>query len=87
MQMSKPDSRVHSRGQATELMSTGLYSKKREELSSQPSLPSNDYKISHLMTPVIEQYQQTRDSKTSGSMGNLPIPSQLNNSFAYRENH
>ena len=57
LQMGKADQRVHSRGQVTEMMSTGLYSKKREELSSQPSLPSNDYKISHLMTPVIEQYQ------------------------------
>lgn len=69
------------------MMSTGLYSKKREELSSQPSLPSNDYKISHLMTPVIQQYQQARDSKTSGSMGNLPMPSQLSNSFAHRQSH
>lgn len=50
----KVNQRVQSRDQVTELMSTGLYSKKREELSSQPSLPSNDYKISHLMTPVIQ---------------------------------
>lgn len=87
LQMSKAGQRGQSRGQATDMMSTGLCSKKREELSSQPSLPNNDYKINHLMTPVIEQRQQARDSRTSGSMGNLPMSSHLSNSFAYRPSH
>ena len=83
--MSKIGDRAQSRDQVTEMMSTGLFSKKREELLSQPTMPSNNYKINHIMTPMIEQLQKARDAKTSGSMGNLPV-NQLSSSYAYSNN-
>ena len=56
MLTNKENPKGQSRRQVSEMMSTGVFSKKRDELSSQPSLPGNDYKISQLMTPAISQH-------------------------------
>lgn len=48
----------------------GYLQKKREELSSQPTIPNNnDYKITEFVTPNIKKPYQLREAKTSGSMG------------------